>query len=1038
MSHVMELPPQGGLVPFQDKRVAIICAGSPVAGAGGAERFYAGLRRGFEALGCRVEFVSVHAQESSVDEIIGNYQAAALQDLSDFDIVVSSKAPTYGVRHPNHVLYLNHGVRIFDDMFEVRFPKANAKVYDDRAKVIEADLTAVLGAKGRFAQGWEINRRLMRWRGLRARVMHPPLPKDIYRPGSGPGEFFFIAGRLHPWKRIDLLIEAFRRTRGDLRLLIAGNGEQQDELKKLSASDERIELLGRIDDGSLADLYSRAVAVPFIPIREDYGYVTLEAFASACPVLTCFDSGEPAQLVRHMNTGLIAKPDPSSIAEALEWFWANKIEARCMGERGRALIAGMSWRETAYALATAALDGGGSHYLHGLRVTVLDMQPIDPPVGGGRLRLLGLYHQLGSNVDCHYVGTYDWPGEKRRAHKLGPSLFETDIPLSEAHFAAARELSRRVNGKNVIDLAFSRQAKLSPDYVEEARKAAEDAEVVVFSHPWVFPLVSDKLRANQVVVYDSHNVEGFLRAQFLNEDHPVERDILTEVISDELSCGQRADWILTCSHEDLLRFQRLYGFSPEKMRVVPNGTMLASRPVPSASEKVEARRQLQLADRPVAIFMGSGYGPNIEAARFINKRLAPACRDVTFVIVGGVGMSIKSPARNIVITGIVDDDLRDKWLFAADFAVNPMMSGSGTNIKMFDFMAMGLPVISTEIGARGIETAGKPIIRIVDATAQDMSLAIRELYDPELRTRLGKAGRRCVEENYSWEHISNQLGQFLAMRESIAGQTLPKFSVVVPSHERPDKLTDLLKALSRQIDRDFEVVVVDQSFERWTGAEKPWGFPLFYYQSHVKGAVRARNTGAMLAQGSIIVFVDDDCLPEPDWLLNARKYFDDPDVVGVEGLVRSDHLGDPAWRSVSNVGFEGKGFMTANLLIRSAAFQYLGGFDLQFDQPHFREDTDLGWRMQGLGKVPYGRDVAVFHPAHPRSLERESAAERNRFFVKDARLWRKHPDRYRELFMAERHYLNTLGFTEYLIEGFADIGMAPDDLPEWLRKELKL
>lgn len=276
----------------------------------------------------------------------------------------------------------------------------------------------------------------------------------------------------------------------------------------------------------------------------------------------------------------------------------------------------------------------------------------------------------------------------------------------------------------------------------------------------------------------------------------------------------------------------------------------------------------------------------------------------------------------------------------------------------------------------------------------------------------------CVEDGYAWERISEQLGIFLEARKRLAGQPRPLFSVVVPTYERHDQLDDLIRCLQNQTERDFEVILVDQSAERWEGADESYGFPLTYFHSPVKGAVRARNTGAMLAQGTIIAFVDDDCQPAEDWLLNARPYFSDPMVIGVEGLIHSDHLNDPEWRPVTNVGFEGIGFMTANLMVRSSVFQYLGGFDLQFDRPHFREDTDFGWRMQDIGSVPYAKDVAVFHPAQPCSKERESAVERAKFFQKDALLYRKHPERYRELFMVEGHYERTAGFNENLAKGF--------------------
>ena len=185
----------------------------------------------------------------------------------------------------------------------------------------------------------------------------------------------------------------------------------------------------------------------------------------------------------------------------------------------------------------------------------------------------------------------------------------------------------------------------------------------------------------------------------------------------------------------------------------------------------------------------------------------------------------------------------------------------------------------------------------------------------------------------------------------------------------------------------------------------------------------------MLAQGKIIAFVDDDCQPADSWLLNARPYFSDLTNVGIEGLIYSDHLSDPDWRPVTNVGFEGIGFMTANLMVRSNVFQYLGGFDLQFDRPHFREDTDFGWRMLGCGLVPYAKDVQVFHPAQPRKVDRESKSARNKFFEKDALLLKKFPEKYKQLFLAERHYILTEGFMENFDRGCKKYNV---NMPDWI------
>lgn len=1021
---------------WHGKSVAIVAAGAPQEHHGGAERFYEGLISGFRELGCLPELVFVPAPENDVAQILENYERAKALDLACFDFVVSTKVPTYALRHPRHVLYLVHTVRVFDDMFETTFESCAEINYQERAAIHAADFSAIAKIPNRYAIGHEVAHRLMRWRGIGAQVMHPPLVSNPFQAGP-TGDYFFIPGRLHPWKRLDLLIEAIKCSTLPLRLLIAGTGEAEPFLRQLAGNDGRIEFLGRISDEQLVELYSGALAIPFVPLREDYGYITLEAFASSKAVITCSDSGEPAHLVRHGESGLVVSPTASDLCQALEWAYQHPADLERMGKVGHAWVSELSWKKVAQELATAALESSRTVLAtQETRVAVIDMQPIDPPIGGGRQRLLGLYHGLGMHMPTRYVGSYDWPGESYRCHNLSSTLTEIDIPLSTAHHQAARDLAAKAGCSVVIDIAFSSQGELSPEYLQTVRQEMAQADAVIFSHPWVYPLVCDVLRPDQIVIYDAQNVEGFLRAQLLDSKHPEQAKLLRQVCADEAALGERANWILTCSHEDLARFYRVYGFSPAKMRIAPNGVMaFAEERQINLEVKMQARQKLRLSpDSLLALFIGSSYEPNVEGAYFIVEQLAPRLPQVRFVIAGGVCDHVISKLPNVDLLGTISEQEKHAYLQAADLALNPMFSGSGTNIKMFDFMASSLPVITTEVGARGIESSYAKALHIAAPNAEAFVQAIEFLSNPQQRVEYGQHARACIEEGYAWERISSQLGQFIQMRTKIAGQTLPKFSVIIPSYERPALLTALMKQLQAQVERDFEVIIVDQSHQPWDGAQENYGFLLTYYFSPVKGAVRARNTGAMLAQGEILAFVDDDCLPECEWLVNARAYFNDLKVVGLEGRIYSDHLNDPSYRPVSNVGSEGIGFMTANLFVRSSVFQYLGGFDLQFDRPHFREDTDFGWRMLDLGEVPYAEEVAVFHPAQKREIERESHAARVQFFKKDALLCEKHPERYRILCDFERHFERTPGFAEHVLSGFEELGKKP---PAWLVKKLQ-
>lgn len=667
-----------------------------------------------------------------------------------------------------------------------------------------------------------------------------------------------------------------------------------------------------------------------------------------------------------------------------------------------------------------------------LQTTVLDMQPIDPPVGGGRLRLLGLYHGLGEDHQVGYVGTYDWPGPGYRNQLLSPTLREELVPLTAEHFAAAQARAEEAGGRGVIDTAFHTMAHLSPHYVQRAREEARDAEIVVFSHPWIYPLVRDVLDPDrQLIVYDAHNVEGILRTELLDDQGGAGTEVARGVIEVESMLCQAADLVLACSHEDRQAFCTLYGISPQKTRVVANGTFTRSVKPASAEEKASARDILGIEAKHVAFFLGSLYDPNVEAARFIAEVLAPALKDVLFVVAGGVGQGLDGadlPA-NLRITGQISEDEKHLWLQASDIAVNPMFSGSGTNIKMLDFMAAGLPIVSTETGARGIRTSAKAFL-IADAL--QFVDSVHNLLDDDQRTALGEAARYQADRFYSWERISNQLGTMLNWHRKTRSR--PFFSVVVPTYERHGLLSTLVEQLGKQTFRDFEVIIVDQSKDPWPARDNDHGFPLLYIHTDRRGAATARNTGADIASGQVIAFTDDDCQPHEDWLAAAYKNLSDESILGLEGLIRSDKPNDPEWRPVTNDGFEGIGFMTANLFVRTKVFQALNGFDIRLESPHFREDTDLGWRIQDIGEIPFSREAWVYHPPHSRQIERESLAVRSRFFQNDAILLKKHPDKYARLMLREVQWDHNPFFWEQFLEGVALHGV---DVPESIRQIMR-
>lgn len=325
-------------------KVAVLTARGSGGDSGGAERFYDGLVAAFGLAGAEASEVAVTVSEADFDAIEEAYLRCWDLDVSAYDLVVSTKAPTYLVRHPRHVCYLVHTMRVFYDMFDETFPRAPEALGMQRALIQRLDTLALGPANTRhvFAIGHEVARRLEAFNHLRAEVMHPPLSFDGFH-GGPYGDYVFMPGRLHRWKRVALAIEAMHHVKSPMRLVIAGSGEQEAELRALAAGEPRVRFLGRISDGELVRHYAGSLGVVFIPVREDYGYVTVEAFRSGKPVVTCADSGEAASLVRDGGNGFVVEPSAKAVARALDRLWEDRAAAAAMGAAGRAFTDTLRW-----------------------------------------------------------------------------------------------------------------------------------------------------------------------------------------------------------------------------------------------------------------------------------------------------------------------------------------------------------------------------------------------------------------------------------------------------------------------------------------------------------------------------------------------------------------------------------------------------------------------------------------------------------------------------------------------------------------------
>jgi glycosyltransferase involved in cell wall biosynthesis len=267
------------------------------------------------------------------------------------DQVISLRFPAYAVRHDNHVVWLNHRMREYYDLWEqfssTLSAKSRVKEGVRRAIVHRVDRHLLTRrARRLFVISATVQARLRRWGGYDSQVLYPPPPRRAYRH-DGYGNYIFGVSRLTPLKRFDLVLRALAEpVAGHVRCVIAGEGAEAEALMRLSRQldvADRVEFVGRIDDGALVDHLARCRAVVFPAFNEDYGFVTVEAFSCAKAVITCRDSGGPAELVRDGVNGLVSDPTPESLARALRTLTDDRNLAARLGEAGAADAARMTW-----------------------------------------------------------------------------------------------------------------------------------------------------------------------------------------------------------------------------------------------------------------------------------------------------------------------------------------------------------------------------------------------------------------------------------------------------------------------------------------------------------------------------------------------------------------------------------------------------------------------------------------------------------------------------------------------------------------------
>ncbi|HVG99166.1 MAG TPA: glycosyltransferase [Miltoncostaeaceae bacterium] len=378
-----------------------------------------------------------------------------------------------------------------------------------------------------------------------------------------------------------------------------------------------------------------------------------------------------------------------------------------------------------------------------MHLAVIPQNPVMPLDNGAKIRNFHLFRALASRHRVSLLLTDPPPDEGLEA--LAAAGIEP-VPLPKPrwrHLAYVGSLGR---GAPVY---FA--AQTNPSVRGWLRTHADEVDAVVTGS--IGPTLNVPRRLGRPVLVDTHNVEAARRASELSA-YRGGPDMLTKRLfglgtaAFERRVLRASARVYVCSADE---GRMLLGAGIANVAVVPNGV------------DVEAVRPAPEPDEGYVLFHGDlAYGPNVAAAQWIAREIATALRrrvpGVRIVVAGRdvlPDVRAELEAARVEVRSPVAD-MRVE-LAGASVVLVPLRSGGGTRLKILEAFGAGRAVVSTALGAEGIEAVNRRHLLISDSAVGLADEVAALLEEPERRRELAGNGRRLAEERYGWDAIGASL-----------------------------------------------------------------------------------------------------------------------------------------------------------------------------------------------------------------------------------------------------------------------------------------
>jgi polysaccharide biosynthesis protein PslH len=367
-----------------------------------------------------------------------------------------------------------------------------------------------------------------------------------------------------------------------------------------------------------------------------------------------------------------------------------------------------------------------------------------PMAGGGAIRTASLLHYLARRYDTDLI-VFRQPGSPDPVDALPAGLVQRVATIAlpaNGRSTAARVLRNASRVLRRVPPLTDRFAGFASGIAEAIGGRQYDLGIV--EHFWCAPYWPVLAPFCRKTVVDLHNVESVLHARCAGvpgleaRAHGVFERASRKL---EEAWLPRFDTVLATSEDD---GDAIRGIAPgARVSVYPNALPAMARP-PHGDEEV-------------VVFSGNlEYHPNRAAVRYFRREIWPVLREkwpgLAWRLVGMNPEFVReftSGDPRIDVRGSVEDAVTE--LARARVAVVPLLSGSGTRLKILEAWAAGLPVVSTTIGAEGLGARDGEQLLIGDSAVAFAGAVSRLLACKELRAGLGEAGRLLLEKEFTWE-----------------------------------------------------------------------------------------------------------------------------------------------------------------------------------------------------------------------------------------------------------------------------------------------